>query len=144
MEDRGSGEVLRKEDNNPEYLKKLLKQGIVHFIYRKKPKKGKPANSGELREAWGTKLVEVIDRLPHNGDYVPHGGDCPAKRAGYTIYYDFERQRWRSYLDDNVIKFWGKIYTDKEFLEQFPDGIAYPIENLEKLQADLDLQKEDI
>ncbi len=116
MMKRGSGEEERIEDKSiflevtdgfkPSTLENMMKDGIVHFQYRKKPKKGQTV--GEIRDAWGTKNMSVVSK-------IPHGGDCPTKRAGYTIYFDVEKADWRAYWDGNVIGAWSKVYTEEEF-----------------------------
>lgn len=116
MMKRGSGEEERIEDKSiflevadgfkPSTLENMMKDGIVHFQYRKKPKKGQTV--GEIRDAWGTKNMSVVSK-------IPHGGDCPPKRVGYTIYFDVEKADWRAYWDGNVIGAWSKVYTEDEF-----------------------------
>jgi len=116
MMKRGSGEEERIEDKSiflevtdgfkPSTLENMMKEGIVHFQYRKKPKKGQTV--GEIRDAWGTKNMSVVSK-------IPHGGDCPPKRVGYTIYFDVEKADWRAYWDGNVIGAWSKVYTEEEF-----------------------------
>ena len=115
IQDRGSGEVLRKEEEfsapspiDAAELEKMLRDGIVHFQYRKKPKKGQNPEDAPIRDAWGTKKMDFVEK-------IPHGGDCPPKRAGYTIYFDVEKGDWRAYWDGNVIGAWKKVYTFDEF-----------------------------
>ena len=134
MQDRGNLETVKKEDTNPETLERMLNKGIVHFVYRKKPKKGQPANSGELREAWGTRGSQTIDD-------IPHGGPCPPKDVGYSVYFDLEKHGWRVFLSTRLIQIWWKVYSDEEFYEMFPDGNAHPIADLEQIQRDFDLGK---
>lgn len=114
--DRGAGKK-RKENEivfldsaeiRPTELAEMMRKGIVHFQYRKKAKKGQPAESGVIRDAWGTKQSDVITK-------VPHGGECPPKRAGYTIYFDLEQEDWRAFLDDRLIGVWNKVYDEDEF-----------------------------
>ena len=111
MLDRGEG-AIRKEDKamfmtsdeiSPKDLENMMRSGIVHFQYRKKPKKGKPEDSGEIRDAWGTKENSVITK-------IPHGGECPPKNAGYTIYFDMEKEDWRAFLDSRLIGIWNEVY----------------------------------
>ena len=127
VQDQASGSVIKAEDAK---LNKMLNSGIVHFIYRKKPKKGMPPGSGELREAWGTRVGGTIDQ-------IPHGGDCPPKRVGYSIYFDLEKHGWRAFLEGAVVRYWNKVYSDVEFYKMFPDGFAYPTEDLEALEREL-------
>ena len=115
--DRGSGDVERKEDKvilvgpeviSPAELAKMLNTGIVHFQYRKKPRKGQPEDSGEIRDAWGTRKNSVITK-------IPYGGECPPKRVGYSIYFDLEKEDWRAFLDGRLVGVWNKVYDESEF-----------------------------
>jgi hypothetical protein len=112
---QGNGTDIKAEDFNvfddtvtPTRLQEMLKQGIVHFQYRKKPAKGQPEGSGSLRDAWGTKKMDVVSK-------VPHGGDCPPKRAGYSIYFDLEKEDWRAFADGRLEGVCKKIFTEEEF-----------------------------
>lgn len=79
-------QVLRFED-----LYSALKEGIVHFWFRK--------TDGSLRSAYGTLLQEIIER--HNG--IPEG-DQRSERAfnGTVSYYDLEKDAWRCFRADSV------------------------------------------
>lgn len=124
MRRRSSGEEERGEDKSvfldqsmisPKELEKMLNSGIVHFQYRKKPKKGQPEDSGEIRDAWGTKENSVISK-------IPHGGKCPPKESGYTIYFDVEKDDWRAFLDGRLVGVWNKVYeTIPEFEKAYAD-----------------------
>lgn len=109
---RSNGE-FRKEDAyifqdiDPKDLAKMFTKGIVHFKYRKKAKKGQPWDSGEEREAWGTKKMDIVDK-------IPHGGGCPAKEAGYTVYFDVEKADWRAFRDEFVLGVCPHIFTTEE------------------------------
>lgn len=117
-----SNGAFRKEDYyvffgpdkiSPEKLQEMLKQGIVHFKYRKKAKKGLPWDSGEERDAWGTKKMTVVSK-------IPHGGDCPPKRAGYSIYFDLEKEDWRAFADGLLLGVCPKVLTEEEFEDLYP------------------------
>lgn len=97
-------------DKMADKIAKMMKDGIVHFEYMKKDviKKNGTVIRGTKREAWGTKFMEIVDK-------IPHGGDCPPKRAGYTIYFDVEKGDWRAYLDSNVVGFYNDVYTYPEY-----------------------------
>ena len=117
IQDKSAGVSIRKEDLytfntsvSPEKLQKMLKSGIVHFQFRKKPKKGQPEDSGDVRDAWGTKFMDIVNK-------VPHGGDCPPKNAGYSIYFDLIKEDWRAFRDDRLIGVCNKVFTDEEFAE---------------------------
>ena len=107
MQDRSEG-VVRKEDFN---IDSMLPKGIVHFKFKKKLPKGVTDESkAKIREAWGTKKMDIVDK-------VPHGGDCPPKRAGYTIYFDMEKGDWRAFLDSRLVFIDSKIYSEDEFFK---------------------------
>ena len=61
MQDRREGTSFRAEELydfkdpsiiSPAKLHEMLKTGIVHVQYRKKPKKGQPENSVAIRDGW--------------------------------------------------------------------------------------------
>ena len=107
IQDRSAGEV-RKEDFD---INLMFPKGIVHFKYKKKLPKGVTDESkAKIREAWGTKKMDIVDK-------VPHGGDCPPKRAGYTIYFDMEKGDWRAFLNDRIVYIEDKIYSEDEFFK---------------------------
>jgi hypothetical protein len=118
---RSTGEI-RKEDiynfQDPSVidaakLQKMLNTGIVHFKFRKKAAKGQPWDSGKEREAWGTRVGEVITK-------IPHGGDCPPKRAGYSIYFDLEKNDWRAFNDALLLGVCPKVFTEEQFKDLYP------------------------
>ena len=107
MQDRSEG-VVRKEDFD---IDSMLPKGIVHFKFKKKLPKGVTDESrAVIREAWGTKKMDIVDK-------VPHGGECPPKRAGYTIYFDMEKGDWRAFLNDRIVYIEDKIYSEDEFFK---------------------------
>ena len=108
IQDRSEGTV-RKEDFD---IDSMLPKGVVHFKFKKKLPKGVTDESkAKIREAWGTKKMDIVDK-------VPHGGDCPPKRAGYTIYFDMEKGDWRAFLNDRIVYIEDKIYSEDEFFEK--------------------------
>jgi hypothetical protein len=108
IQDRSDGTV-RKEDFD---IDSMLPKGVVHFKFKKKLPKGVTDESkAKIREAWGTKKMDIVDK-------VPHGGDCPPKRAGYTIYFDMEKGDWRAFLNDRIVYIEDKIYSEDEFFEK--------------------------
>ena len=108
IQDR-SGGTVRKEDFD---IDSMLPKGVVHFKFKKKLPKGVTDESkAKIREAWGTKKMDIVDK-------VPHGGDCPPKRAGYTIYFDMEKGDWRAFLNDRIVYIEDKIYSEDEFFEK--------------------------
>ena len=122
IEDRSEGTSVRAKEMNdfkdpsvisPAKLQEMLKTGIVHFQYRKKPKKGQPEDSGEIRDAWGTKQMTIVSK-------IPYGGDCPPKRAGYSIYFDLEKEDWRAFAEWRLIGVCPKILTQDEFNKILP------------------------
>lgn len=71
-----------------EALQFNLTNGTAHFIYRK--------TNGQLREAFGTLLERVVDR-------VINGRGYPRKLDGLQAYFDIEEQEWRSFKYENLI-----------------------------------------
>ena len=107
IQDRSDGTV-RKEDFD---IDRMLPKGVVHFKFKKKLPKGVTDESkAKIREAWGTKKMDIVDK-------VPHGGDCPPKKLGYTIYFDMEKGDWRAFLDDRIVYIEDKIYSEDEFFK---------------------------
>ena len=122
IEDRSEGTSVRAKEIydfkdpsviSPAKLQEMLKTGIVHFQYRKKPKKGQPEDSGEIRDAWGTKQMTIVSK-------IPYGGDCPPKRVGYSIYFDLEKEDWRAFAEWRLIGVCPKILTQDEFNKILP------------------------
>ena len=122
IEDRSEGSSVRAKEMydfkdpsviSPAKLQEMLKTGIVHFQYRKKPKKGQPEDSGEIRDAWGTKQMTIVSK-------IPYGGDCPPKRVGYSIYFDLEKEDWRAFAEWRLIGVCPKILTQDEFDKILP------------------------
>ena len=122
IEDRSEGTSVRAKEMydfkdpsviSPAKLQEMLKTGIVHFQYRKKPKKGQPEDSGEIRDAWGTKQMTIVSK-------IPYGGDCPPKRVGYSIYFDLEKEDWRAFAEWRLIGVCPKILTQDEFDKILP------------------------
>ena len=122
IEDRSEGTSVRTKEIydfkdpsviSPAKLQEMLKTGIVHFQYRKKPKKGQPEDSGEIRDAWGTKQMTIVSK-------IPYGGDCPPKRVGYSIYFDLEKEDWRAFAEWRLIGVCPKILTQDEFNKILP------------------------
>ena len=108
IQDR-SGGTVRKEDFD---IDSMLPKGVVHFKFKKKLPKGVTDESkAKIREAWGTKKMDIVDK-------VPHGGECPPKRAGYTIYFDMEKGDWRAFLNDRIVYIEDKIYSEDEFFNE--------------------------
>ena len=108
IQDRSEGTV-RKEDFD---IDSMLPKGVVHFKFKKKLPKGVTDESkAKIREAWGTKKMDIVDK-------VPHGGDCPPKKLGYTIYFDMEKGDWRAFLNDRIVYIEDKIYSDDEFFSK--------------------------
>ena len=107
IQDRSEGTV-RKEDFD---IDSMLPKGVVHFKFKKKLPKGVTDESkAKIREAWGTKKMNIVDK-------VPHGGDCPPKKLGYTIYFDMEKGDWRAFLNDRLVYIEDKIYSEDEFFK---------------------------
>lgn len=108
IEDRSEG-VVRKEDFD---IDSMLPKGVVHFKFKKKLPRGVTDESkAKIREAWGTKKMAIVDK-------IPHGGSCPPKDAGYTIYFDLEKADWRAFRNDRLVYVDSKIYSEDEFFEK--------------------------
>ena len=108
IQDRSEGTV-RREDFD---IDSMLPKGIVHFKFKKKLPRGVTDESkAKIREAWGTKKMEIVDK-------IPHGGSCPPRDAGYTIYFDLERGDWRAFRNDRLVYIEDKIYSEDEFFEK--------------------------
>ncbi len=108
IQDRSEGTV-RKEDFD---IDSMLPKGVVHFKFKKKLPKGVTDESkAKIREAWGTKKMDIVDK-------VPHGGDCPPKKLGYTIYFDMEKGDWKAFLNDRIVYIEDKIYSEDEFFNE--------------------------
>ena len=107
IQDR-SGGTVRKEDFD---IDSMLPKGVVHFKFKKKLPKGVTDESkAKIREAWGTKKMDIVDK-------IPHGGDCPPKKLGYTIYFDMEKGDWRAFLNNRIVYIEDKIYSEDEFFK---------------------------
>ena len=108
IQDRSEG-VVRKEDFD---IDTMLPKGVVHFKFKKKLPRGVTDESkAKIREAWGTKKMAIVDK-------IPHGGSCPPKDAGYTIYFDLEKSDWRAFRNDRLVYVEDKIYSEDEFFEK--------------------------
>ena len=69
-------------------LKKMLSQGEVKFQYIKK--------DGSVRTAVGTLKSELITKKPT-------GGECYPRQAGYTPYFDTEKNWWRVFAESKLL-----------------------------------------
>lgn len=108
IQDRSEG-VVRKEDFD---IDTMLPKGVVHFKFKKKLPRGVTDESkAKIREAWGTKKMAIVDK-------IPHGGSCPPKDAGYTIYFDLEKSDWRAFRNDRLVYVEDKIYSEDEFFNK--------------------------
>ena len=120
---RSEGEVMRKEetiglrDIEFDRLNKMLKQGIVHFKYRKKSKVKTHPELGEEREAWGTKNPDIIGLLPRNPN--DRFSTNNTARAGYINYWDCEEGGWRCFDPDRLLGAEYHIYKyeDLDFIQ---------------------------
>lgn len=72
----------------PNELHEMLKNGIVRFQYKKK--------GNVIREAVGTLKADFFTKMPS-------GGTCHPKEAGYTIYFDVEKDDFRCFAEDKLI-----------------------------------------
>ena len=68
-------------------LKEMLTKGTVKFQYK---------NDGSVRTAMGTLKSSMITRKPS-------GGQNKVKGAGYTSYFDVEKDAWRCFAESKLI-----------------------------------------
>ena len=71
-----------------EELRKMMMEGPVTFQYKK--------NDGTIRQAVGTLKSSLITKKPS-------GGQNKVKDAGYSTYFDIEKDWWRSYAESRLI-----------------------------------------
>lgn len=71
-----------------ESAKRIMRNGICHFVYEKK--------DGSLREAWGTLNKGLVEKYT-NGNGVSR--ECYAT----TAYFDTEKGGWRSFRWENLV-----------------------------------------
>lgn len=71
-----------------EELHKMLTQGTVKFQYTKK--------DGSVRTAVGTLKSSLITRKPA-------GGENKVKNAGYTTYFDVEKDAFRCFAESRLL-----------------------------------------
>lgn len=69
-------------------LKKMLCNGTVKFQYTKK--------DGSVRTAVGTLKSDLITKKPAGGVNYP-------KEAGYTTYFDLEKNWWRVFAESKLL-----------------------------------------
>ena len=92
IEDRSEGTV-RKEDFDIDHM---LPKGDVHFKFKNKLPRGvTDETKAKIHEAWGTKKITTIDK-------IPHGGSCPPRNAGYTIYFNLEKSDWWAFRNADL------------------------------------------
>lgn len=70
-------------------LKEKMRNGIAHFVYAKK--------NGELREAWGTTMSNIVSAKTNGRGYNKELDNCIA-------YYDVERGNFRSFRFESLVK----------------------------------------
>ena len=121
MEKKSSGDIIAREllytfddSISPDDLDQMLKQGIVHFQYRKKAPKGQPEDSGAIRDAWGTRKMDM------GCIGMPHGGECEPKKSGYIVYWDLEAEDWRVFWPGRLLGVCKKVFTEDEFDKFYP------------------------
>lgn len=72
-----------------ESVKRQMRQGIAHFVYRKK--------NGEIREAFGTTNPAVVAKHTN-------GNGVTKEMYTNTAYFDIEKGGWRSFRWESIIK----------------------------------------
>ena len=78
--------AIKKVTNDE--LRQMMKEGTVTFQYKK--------NDGTIRQAVGTLKSELITKKPA-------GGVCHPKSAGYSPYFDVEKDGFRVYAESKLI-----------------------------------------
>ena len=73
-----------------ENLKNQMKNGIAHFIFRKK-------KDGSLREVWGTTNKSLVERHIN-------GRGCSRENHATTAFFSIEDCGWRSFRWENLVK----------------------------------------
>ena len=71
-----------------ENLKNQMKNGIAHFVFRKK--------DGSLREAWGTTNNSLAEKHINGQGYS-------RESFATTAYFDVEKGQWRSFRWENLV-----------------------------------------
>ena len=71
-----------------ENLKNQMKNGIAHFVFRKK--------DGSLREAWGPTKKSLAEK------YI-NGRGYSRESFATTAYFDVEKGQWRSFRWENLV-----------------------------------------
>ena len=71
-----------------ENLKNQMKNGIAHFIFRKK--------DGSLREVWGTTNKSLVERHIN-------GRGCSRENYATTAFFSIEDCGWRSFRWENLV-----------------------------------------
>ena len=74
-----------------EILKERMCKEIVHFSFRK--------SNGDVRDAHGTMMPTMLPNVVGNGKPTP---------SHLMLYYDTDKQSWRSFKKDNLIKVYDK------------------------------------
>lgn len=69
-------------------LRERMKKGTVKFQYIKK--------DGSVRTAVGTLRSDLITKKPA-------GGVCHPKEAGYTLYFDVEKDAFRVFAESKLL-----------------------------------------
>jgi hypothetical protein len=72
-----------------ENLKNQMKNGIAHFVFRKK-------KDGSLREAWGTTNKSLAEKHIN-------GRGCSRECFATTAYFDVEKGQWRSFRWESLV-----------------------------------------
>lgn len=71
-----------------ENLKNQMKNGIAHFVFRKK--------DGSLREVWGTTNKSLVERHIN-------GRGCSRENYATTAFFSIEDCGWRSFRWENLV-----------------------------------------
>ncbi|MEE0962320.1 MAG: SH3 beta-barrel fold-containing protein [Bacteroidales bacterium] len=71
-----------------ENLKKQMRNGVAHFVFKKK--------DGTLREAWGTTNKTLAEKHIN-------GNGCSREVFATTAFFDCEKGQWRSFRWENLV-----------------------------------------
>lgn len=88
-------EVTKKRKSELSKLKRLLKRGVVSFVYKKK--------NGHTRIARGTLKVSLIPKDDRADDRLNK-----STNDDVFNYYDLGREDWRAFLKKNFVEIKGE------------------------------------